>query len=260
MAVFGSIGIFDENDETFADYADRCDAFIAANGIDDDKQANFFLATVGAATYKLLKDLCRPDKPNTKTYANLKKALSDHFSPKPIIIAERFKFWSASQGPDETISDFIVRLSNLAATCDFHAFREEALRDKLVSGLHSRFARSQKQLLATPNLTFRDAKVKCVADEMAGKAADEHLTHRNSVASENKVYTHNQKRHGKFGFRKSNPNSQSQPRSQPQFTPSPNQKTASYGQCKCCGGTNHRAEVCIHRDAECYKCGKLGHI
>ncbi|PIK44830.1 hypothetical protein BSL78_18309 [Apostichopus japonicus] len=81
MAVFGHVGILDEKLELFADYADRCDAFIAANDV----------AVVGVIAYKLLKDLCSPNLPNTKSYGDLKKLLQDHYSPRPIVIAERHK-------------------------------------------------------------------------------------------------------------------------------------------------------------------------
>lgn len=35
------------------------------------------------------------------------------------MIAERHKFWTASQGEHETISDFVVSFKKLACTCNF---------------------------------------------------------------------------------------------------------------------------------------------
>ncbi|PIK47184.1 hypothetical protein BSL78_15954 [Apostichopus japonicus] len=123
MAVFGHVGVFDEKLELFADYADRCDAFIAANDVAEEKRANFFLAVVGVIAYRLLKDLCSPNLPNTKSYGDLKKLLQDHYSPRPIVIAERHRFWTATQGENKSISCFIVRLKTGQPT---HRFKGKA--------------------------------------------------------------------------------------------------------------------------------------
>ena len=66
--------------------------------------------------------------------------------------------------------DFIVRLKTLSSTCNFGTFLQEALRDKLVTGLNSKMAKTQTFLLTRANLTFENAKSKCLADEMAEQA------------------------------------------------------------------------------------------
>ena len=53
--------------------------------------ACMLLSMVGANDYRLLKDILSPEKPKDKKYAELREALSD-YSPKPPIMAERFKF------------------------------------------------------------------------------------------------------------------------------------------------------------------------
>ena len=87
--------------------------------------------------------------------------LKGHYSPAPITIAERFKFWMAAQENDEKVADFIVRLKTLSSTCSFGNFLEEALRDKLVSGLNAKMARTQTFLLTQKTLTFNKAKDRC---------------------------------------------------------------------------------------------------
>lgn len=54
MAVYGSLGAFEDGVENFADYCGRCDAFMAADDIQDGRKVNLFLATIGPSTYKLL--------------------------------------------------------------------------------------------------------------------------------------------------------------------------------------------------------------
>lgn len=145
-AVYGHVGPFDENNEKFADYAGRYEAFMVANEIAEDRQVHVFLAVVGPQAYKLLKNLCDPENPNSKSYEELKQILQAHYEPAPIVIAERHKFWTASQEENESVSDFVVRLKKLASTCSFGAFLEEALRDRLVSGLQSKMSRTQRHL------------------------------------------------------------------------------------------------------------------
>ena len=49
-------------------------------------------------------------------------------------------------------------------------FLEEALRDRLVSGLHSKMSRTQRHPFAVRELTFTTERDRCIADEFANKA------------------------------------------------------------------------------------------
>jgi len=94
ISKFGNMEIwpFDENTEQFADYAGRYEAFMVADEIAEDRQVHVFLAVVGPQAYKLLKNLCDPENPNSKSYEELKQILQAHYEPAPIVIAERHKF------------------------------------------------------------------------------------------------------------------------------------------------------------------------
>ena len=81
-AVYGHVGPFDENTEKFADYAGRYEAFSVANAIAEDRQVHVFLAVVGPQAYKLLKNLCDPENPNSKSYQDLKQILQAHYEPQ----------------------------------------------------------------------------------------------------------------------------------------------------------------------------------
>ena len=242
-AVYGHVGPFDENIEKFADYVGRYEAFVTANAIEEEKQVHVFLAMVGPQTYQLLKNLCDPDNPNTKSYAALKGILQAHYEPAPIVIAERHKFWTASQGEDESVSDFVARLKKLASTCSFGAFLTEALRDRLVSGLHSKMSRTQRHLLSVRDLTYTAARDRCIADELASKANKEHMG--GSVSDEaNKLQEFNRSK-----GRKSSSGSFKGPRYGP-----------GAEQCKACGSKAHSADVCKFKNATCHHCQRKGHI
>ena len=95
-AVIGNLGPFDEKCVKFSDYAGRFEVYVAANGLEDEKKVNVFLAVIGPDAYKLLKNLCDPDNPSAKTFTALSQLLQGHCEPAPTVIAERHKFWPAS--------------------------------------------------------------------------------------------------------------------------------------------------------------------
>jgi hypothetical protein len=93
------------------------------------------LTVIGAPTYSLLKSLLAPERPSSKKLAELVSTLKNHFSPKPSVIAERFKFHGRYQKEGESIAQYIVELRKLASTSDFGSFLSESLRDRFVCGL-----------------------------------------------------------------------------------------------------------------------------
>ena len=70
--------------------------------------------------------------------------------PKPILVAESFKFHRLNQHESETVAHFVVDLKRLALKCEFGSFLEETLRDRLVCGLRN--VQIQKKLLAERDL------------------------------------------------------------------------------------------------------------
>lgn len=112
--VVGNIGPFDENVEQWSSYSERFDYFVLANGIANHKIVPTFLAVMGPKTFNLLRDLLQPTKPGEKTYAEIVKVLSEHYSPKPLLIAERFRFHKRDQEEGESVLMFVAALRKLA--------------------------------------------------------------------------------------------------------------------------------------------------
>ena len=81
----GHIGEYEEKKEDFASYQERLEQWMMLNKITDDQMCGCLILIMWADTYKLLKNLLHPNKHSENC-----KLLSDYFSPKPIIIAERF--------------------------------------------------------------------------------------------------------------------------------------------------------------------------
>ena len=67
-AIYGHVGTFDEDTEKCADYAERYETFMVTNEVAEDKQVHVFLAVVGPQVYKLIKNLCDPENPSSKSY------------------------------------------------------------------------------------------------------------------------------------------------------------------------------------------------
>ena len=83
-----------------------------------------------------MQNLLAPDKPAHKTYNELCAALEARLSPKPLIIAERYRFHKRDQRSRETIAQYIADLRRLARHCEYGNHLEDALRDRLMCGIH----------------------------------------------------------------------------------------------------------------------------
>ncbi|RUS88762.1 hypothetical protein EGW08_003479 [Elysia chlorotica] len=165
------IEAFDGNIETFENYSERLEQYFLANDIDERKRAPALLSGIGAKTYQLLRSLLTPDLPSTKSYDELKQILNEHLSPKPLEIAERFRFHKRNQREGESIQTYCAEIKRLTQHCGFGQALDKALRDRLVCGL--RDTAIQRKLLQEDNLTFKDAFDKAIALEMATRDATE---------------------------------------------------------------------------------------
>ena len=67
----------------------------------------FFLSSVGARTYTLLRSLLHSDKLGEKPFAGTGATLKVHFHPKPSTIMQRFKFNSRCRQPDESVANYV---------------------------------------------------------------------------------------------------------------------------------------------------------
>ena len=62
--------------------------------MEEEMKCTMLLSVIGPCTFKLLENLLTPDKPGGKSYADLVKVLTDHFSLKPLEIVQHLKFYS----------------------------------------------------------------------------------------------------------------------------------------------------------------------
>jgi len=222
LAQFGQLPAFHSETEKIAAYLERVELFFAANDIPPDKRVAIFLSSVGGKTYSLLRDLLAPVKPSEKQLENLFTALKTHYEPQPLIIAERFYFHKRNQAANESIAENLAALRQLATHCEFANFLNDALRDRLVCGLHN--TTIQKRLLSEKDLKL-DAAVR-LAQSM--EAADANVT-----KLQNDDHTAPVNRTDSFKSQKI---------------------------CYRCGGNDHAPTACRYKDFTCNKCKKRGHL
>ena len=110
-----------------------------------------------------------PDAPKDKSLEQLKTAFHGHLKPKPLTIAEHFKFHKRMQRKGKSVDEYVVALKELTTYCEFGGFLNEALRDCLVCALFRES--TQKRLLTEVDLTFKKACQIIQAMEMSNKNA-----------------------------------------------------------------------------------------
>ncbi|XP_023210633.1 uncharacterized protein LOC111613518 [Centruroides sculpturatus] len=154
MATFGCLEEFDPTHPSqWISYAERLDAYLTANNIEDEERKKAILLTAcGRETYNLLRSLLSPNLPTTKSFQELKDVLRSHFAPQPSRIVRRNQFYRRDQKVEESLSVYIAELRRLAEFCEFGPHLEEMLCDRLVCGLLDETL--QRRLFARKNYRF----------------------------------------------------------------------------------------------------------
>ena len=235
----GNIGEFASTNERWDAYLERFEQFVSANNIKEEKKSAVLLSVIGGKTYNILHSLTSPDKPGSKSYQEIVKLLAEHFAPKPIVIAERYRFHKCVQGSDQSVNSYLAQLRELSEHCEFGDFLDSALRDQLVLGLRNEAV--QKRLLSEKDLTLKKATDISIAMEIANKDVLEMgtTTKSSGAAGVHKV--------------KSNFVNKS-------YQKSESVKSSASSRCWRCTRTNHGPDECFYKNSKCHACGKTGHI
>ncbi|XP_074030329.1 uncharacterized protein [Leptinotarsa decemlineata] len=158
MSLIGNIEQFNAREGEISSYLERLEQLFNCNEIANaEKKVALLLTLIGGEAYGVLRDLLAPTLPSQKSYDELVAELKKHYSPKRLVIAERYKFHSAHQEQQEDIKGFVARLKNLAKFCEFGEFLNDSLRDRLVCGLKSE--NIKRRLLTEENLTLESVFV-----------------------------------------------------------------------------------------------------
>ena len=206
------------------------DQFFTVNDVPETKKVPALLSLIGGKTYKLLKNLVAPDAPNEKTYQELVDALKAHFSPKPLQIAERYRFHKRTQHEGESVQDFVAALKQLSIHCGYEGETlNENLRDRFIVGLSNNGI--QKKLISKDELSFKRAVEIAISFEQASNETEK-LNTSSHVHAMKSGYS--SRKHHK--------------------------KVSKKMKCMRCNGTNHDSSSCRYIETECDYCHKIGHI
>jgi hypothetical protein len=231
-----SVGAHIENfteEQNWETYLERLEIHFQVKKVKNDEKVSVLLSCLGPKVYENLRGMMTPNKPITQTYEAVTKVLNDHYCPKPLSIAERFRLRKRKQAAGESISQYVADLRRLASSCDYKEFLEEALRDQFVCGL--RHGPTMEQLLTTPDLTLKKAIDVAQAHEMAAKDSDQLQQQADSASGTvHKVKT---------GFNRGRQQQQQQQM-----------------KCYCCGKAGHSKNSCKFKNEKCHVCGRTGHL
>ena len=146
-----------------------CDA-IDFDDFADKKQKAILLncfGTEGHKRFSKLPDATYPQGATEYTKALLK--LEKEYKPVKNKRAERYVLRKRAQLQGESISEYVAALRDLATTCDFSDFLDDALCDQLIEKLHN--SKIRERLLAEEKLDLTKAVKTAVRLESAIKDA-----------------------------------------------------------------------------------------
>ena len=149
----------------------RLEMFLDANAVAEGQRVATLLTVIGGTAYKIVRNLVAPASPKDKTNTELMDALSAHFSPKPLVVAERYRFHKRDQRPGESIATYVAELRRFARHCNFGTNLDDCLRDRLMCGLSN--THIIKKLLAEKDLALSKAIQLATASETASRDAME---------------------------------------------------------------------------------------
>ena len=226
ISLHGNIKEFNSTVENITDYIDRIQFYFEANSVTEDtKKRAVLLTVIGPQQFRLLKDLCAPAKPGTKTFEELSQLLKNHHEPAPPKFTCRAKFDARTRLPGETMSQYVAALRNLSEYCEFGETLNDRLCEKFVTGLNNQ--EIQRKLLLEKNLTLQKAVQLATSMQQTSDAVK-------SLAPPSVNVVQSVKKSSKLSGK---------------------QKPKCYR----CNGP-HSPQQCKFKSASCFKCSKVGHI
>lgn len=144
----------------FEDYSLAVDLVAASSAV----QAATLRTLMGPECRHVYKHNLQLTEAERGDVTNILDKLEEYFKPAKNVIYERYVFGCCKQEDGESIDNFLTRLREKAATCDYGALRDELIRDKVVLGITNEATR--RQLLREKGLTLTTAIEICRAAEL----------------------------------------------------------------------------------------------
>lgn len=251
MTSFGNLQQFKKG-SNWITLESQMDAFITLNDIDDTKKTALLLTQISTEVFEELQAIS-DEEIKSLNITQLKKKLSELYTPKKNTQLHRQQFKTRKQKPEETIREYYVALQTLAKKCNFEkAEIKGQLRDQLIAGTSSRNIKYEFLKSAEQDLQKLITLAEII--EVTDTETDL-LSSTKAPESETPVYAIKTK-----GIYNSNSRTQDNMNRRSNFVHSKNQikrgTTANSTICYCCGGKNHLKAECYLRNKYCNECGK----
>ncbi|XP_049279424.1 uncharacterized protein K02A2.6-like [Anopheles funestus] len=237
---------------TVEDYFNRFEWALQLSKIPEPQYADFARVHMGAELNSSLKFLIAPKQPQEATYTELRKILQAHWDEKKNKFVQSVKFRTIVQQRGESIAQYVLKLKQGSAYCEYGEFLDRMLIEQMLHGLTDRDICDE--IIAKNPSTFQDALDVALALEATHKIARDINTSApettNKLGYERPMVKRSQTRRNITN--KTNDNAP---------------KNRAYGKidsnqpvdCNGCGGGHLRSE-CRFRNAKCNLCSKKGHI
>ncbi|XP_044766147.1 uncharacterized protein K02A2.6-like [Coccinella septempunctata] len=194
-----------------------------------------------AEAYKLMYSLCSPEKPDQKSFDDLIRLFGKQMLPQEIPLAERFKFYQARKGEEESPKEWAASIRGLAVRCKFGNELNNCLRDKFFCGYEK--GPVLDRLLEEKITVSLEEMVALAENKMA---AQNHFQQQMATGTTNmktEALQYVERRRGKE--KATNRNTE---------PPRTSEK------CRACGKPDHEKAKCSFRNYFCRICNKKGHL
>ena len=196
---------------------------------------------------KIMKSLPTLSETDKGDANRILEELRGHFVPQRHVLFERYKFNSSTQ-KGETVDEFVVKLRQLAESCEFGTLKDSLIRDRLVIGTTDDVCRDRLlRERPVPDLN------RCIECLRASELSRSHKQHMSTLGKESIDYMHGRPVHKNKSYQ--------QKGKQPATQPNTQKPTPSTGDdCHWCGAKPaHPRKTCPARDAKCSRCRKNRH-
>ncbi|XP_055620700.1 uncharacterized protein K02A2.6-like isoform X2 [Toxorhynchites rutilus septentrionalis] len=166
MPSFGTLDHYVQG-TSFTNYVERLEHLSSFNGWTEENKKSVLIALTGSVVYDELKLIFPTVELATLKYEDMVKKLKERFDKVDPDMMQRFYFYNRFQKVDESAESFILSVKMQAELCNFQQFKETAIRDRLIMGLHDR--ELQKSLLMSETLTLDVIEKKLLSSELAKK-------------------------------------------------------------------------------------------
>lgn len=264
IKLVGHLREFDCVNSDWTIYKRRLENFFIANGItDENRKRAILLNSFCEDSYKLVRDLCIPDEPESKDYSDLIKLMNDNFKSSLSVFAARYTFYNARKMLNESAKEWAARLRNLAGSCNYESAQlEMVLRDVFLIG-YNKGAVQDRLMEEKKTVTFKElvelAAIKSatqpscqMVNTAIKKEADVYYAHSSNSNYNDAQQRHPGSYHSKGATRSANSTSNS---SSEKFS-----ANATSSKCTVCGRRNHQSDKCSFRECYCHVCNKKGHL